>query len=90
MPLADIFVHTAILEGGPGLGKADLVSSLLEWLAEAGHIPHAEVPTILDAVLRRERLGSTGIGRGIAVPHARHPAVARTLGILAVCRAPVG
>jgi mannitol/fructose-specific phosphotransferase system IIA component (Ntr-type) len=89
MPLADIFVHTAVLDGGPDLGKAELVCSLLERLPEAGHVPPAEVPSLLDAVLCRERLGSTGIGRGVAIPHARHPAVPRTLGILAVCRAPV-
>jgi mannitol/fructose-specific phosphotransferase system IIA component (Ntr-type) len=89
MPLADIFVRTAILDGGPGLGKAELVGSLLEQLAEAGHVPPAEVPAIRQAVLSRERLGPAGVGGGLAVPHARHPAVSRTLGILALCRTPV-
>jgi mannitol/fructose-specific phosphotransferase system IIA component (Ntr-type) len=89
MPLADLFVRTAIIDRGPLLGKAELVGSLLERLAEAGHVPQAEVPSIWDAVMRRERLGSTGIGNGLAVPHARHPAVTRPLGLLAVCRHPL-
>src|SRR4051794_2756548 len=89
MPLADLFNTTAILQCGPTLGKADLVGRLLTLMAEAGHVPHADVPSIQAAVLRRERLGSTGIGRGLAVPHARHPAVDRPLGILGVCRPPV-
>src|SRR5579862_8714747 len=89
MSLGDIICHTAILDGGPAVGKADLVARLATLLADAGHVPHADVPAITAAVLRRERLGSTGIGRGVAVPHARHAAVARPLGVLAVCRPPV-
>ena len=86
MPLADIFNTTAVLDGGPALGKADLVGQLLTLLAEAGHVPHADVPALQAAILRREHLGSTGIGRGLAIPHARHAAVARLLGVLALCR----
>jgi PTS system nitrogen regulatory IIA component len=33
---------------------------------------------LLDAILRRENLESTGIGMGVALPHARTPAVSRT------------
>jgi mannitol/fructose-specific phosphotransferase system IIA component (Ntr-type) len=87
--LADLFIRTAILEGGPALSKADLVGELLRVLADAGHVPHADLPSVRQAVLRRETLGSTGVGRGIAVPHAKHPAAPRVLGCLGVCRTPV-
>jgi PTS system fructose-specific IIA component/PTS system nitrogen regulatory IIA component len=90
MCLADLFICTAILEGGPALSKADLVSQLLRVLADAGHVPHADLASVREAVLRREALGSTGIGRGVAVPHAKHAAVPRVLGCLGVCRTPVG
>src|SRR4051812_46292609 len=89
MSLADIIACTAIIDGGPALSKAELIDRLLKLFAQAGHVPHADVPGIHAAVLRRERLGSTGIGRGLAIPHARHHAVDRPLGILAVCRPPV-
>jgi mannitol/fructose-specific phosphotransferase system IIA component (Ntr-type) len=89
MSLSDLFVRTAILDGGPDLGKAKVVDRLATLLAGAGHVPQADVPAIIAAVLRRERLGSTGIGRGVAVPHARHAAVGRPTGVLAVCRWPV-
>jgi mannitol/fructose-specific phosphotransferase system IIA component (Ntr-type) len=89
MSLADLFVSTAILDGGPAIGKAEVVGRLLTLLAQAGHIPHDDVPALQNAVMRREQLGTTGIGRGVAVPHAKHAAVVRPLGILAVCRRPV-
>ncbi|XYD07997.1 PTS sugar transporter subunit IIA [Methylobacterium sp. NMS12] len=45
--------------------------------------------TILPALIRRETLGSTGVGDGIALPHARLEAVARPYGILARLRDPI-
>lgn len=44
---------------------------------------------LLDMVMRRERLGSTGIGRGIAIPHAVHKNLTRTTAFLAVLKTPV-
>jgi mannitol/fructose-specific phosphotransferase system IIA component (Ntr-type) len=38
---------------------------------------------ILAAILKREELGSTGIGRGVAIPHAKHPCVANVVGAVA-------
>jgi mannitol/fructose-specific phosphotransferase system IIA component (Ntr-type) len=89
MCLSDLFVCTAVLDGGRGLCKADLVASLLTRLARAGHLPAESLPVVQDALLRRERLSSSGIGRGLAVPHACHPAVPRPMGVLAVCRTPM-
>jgi PTS system fructose-specific IIA component/PTS system nitrogen regulatory IIA component len=34
------------------------------------------------AILDREDLGSTGIGRGLAIPHTKHPSVQNTVGIV--------
>ena len=39
---------------------------------------------LLDMVMRRERLGSTGIGGGIAIPHAVHDDLTRTIALFAV------
>lgn len=36
-----------------------------------------------ELVLKREQVGTTGIGRGFAVPHARHPNLKRVVGCLA-------
>lgn len=42
-----------------------------------------------DALLRREGLGSTGLGAGIAIPHARIAGLGAPLGLLAILRSPV-
>lgn len=44
---------------------------------------------IFDAVLQRERLGSTGVGQGVAIPHARLAGVAEVVGVFARLRSPV-
>ncbi len=36
--------------------------------------------------MKREELGSTGIGRGVAVPHTKHPSVDRLVGTVAISR----
>lgn len=43
---------------------------------------------VLDFLEERERLGSTGFGRGVAIPHARMPGVARPVAVLLKLRHP--
>lgn len=45
----------------------------LEYISELAseHLPEHNAHEILDAFLTREKLGSTGIGKGIAIPHGR-------------------
>jgi PTS system nitrogen regulatory IIA component len=44
---------------------------------------------LLDALMERERLGTTGIGHGIAIPHARLPGLNRLVGLFARLEQPV-
>jgi nitrogen PTS system EIIA component len=44
---------------------------------------------LLDALMDRERLGTTGIGHGIAIPHARLPEIDRLVGLFARLDQPV-
>lgn len=62
------------------------IRTMVGSLAEAGAIPDAEQESIADAVIRREQLGSTAIGRGIAIPHTKHGAVDRVVATIAFCR----
>lgn len=89
MSLTDLIVNTAILDGCESLDKTGVVHRLLLGLAIDGHLDPASVPSVFESVMRRESLGSTGIGQRIAIPHTRHSAVRQTLAIMAVCRPPV-
>lgn len=89
MALADTIVCTTILDLSASTGKVVVVERLLSELARAGHVSAADIPSLLDAVMRRERQASTAIGGGVAVPHTKHAAVTRVVGILGLCRNPV-
>jgi mannitol/fructose-specific phosphotransferase system IIA component (Ntr-type) len=60
------------------------IRELVEGLAAAGGIPAAEVDGIVAAIMKREELGSTGIGRGVAVPHTKHASVQKLVGTVGV------
>jgi fructose-specific phosphotransferase system IIA component len=53
--------------------KPDVIRELVELLRDAGKI--TDVEAVYDALMKRESLGSTGLEQGIAVPHAKTPAV---------------
>ena len=64
--------------------KEDVIRELVTSLVDSGQIGADNQETIVQAVLKREELGSTGIGRGIAVPHTKHPSVSKPVGTVGV------
>jgi mannitol/fructose-specific phosphotransferase system IIA component (Ntr-type) len=64
--------------------KVSVISELVDSLVRAGDISEADRDDIVKAIMKREDLGSTGIGRGIAVPHTKHPSVAKLVGTVGV------
>ncbi len=55
-------------------------------LTAAGHHWGGNQEDVIRNILRREQLGSTGIGRNVAIPHAKHASVDRLIGTLAISR----
>jgi fructose-specific phosphotransferase system IIA component len=53
--------------------RDEAIRELAELLASKGHIGRGDVEPLTEAVLQREHLGSTAIGRGVAIPHAKAP-----------------
>jgi mannitol/fructose-specific phosphotransferase system IIA component (Ntr-type) len=68
--------------------KPAVIRELVESLAAAGAISPEQVQGIVAAIMKREELGSTGIGRGVAVPHTKHASVERLVGTVGV--SPIG
>jgi mannitol/fructose-specific phosphotransferase system IIA component (Ntr-type) len=62
--------------------KEEAVRAIVAGLASAGAIPDSQREPIARAVLVREELATTGVGHGIAIPHAKHPAVPRPIAAL--------
>src|SRR5260370_42501546 len=68
MPLDDLLVPGSVLPALKVNGKKQAVQELSARAASGTGLPERDV---FDAVLQRERLGSTGIGSGIAIPHCK-------------------
>jgi mannitol/fructose-specific phosphotransferase system IIA component (Ntr-type) len=84
MKFADFVSPEAIRAQLVATDKEGAIRELVQALLDAGGIPADEAESIVKAILKREELGSTGIGRGVAVPHTKHPSVSRLVGTVAV------
>lgn len=84
MKFADFVCVTAIKAQLAAEDKEGVIRELVSSLIAAGQIQEAEQESIVKAILKREELGSTGIGRGVAVPHTKHPSVDRLIGTVGV------
>ena len=64
--------------------KEGVIREMTQSLVDSGKIISGELDGIVKAIMKREDLGSTGIGRGVAVPHTKHPSVDRLVGTVAI------
>jgi mannitol/fructose-specific phosphotransferase system IIA component (Ntr-type) len=88
MKLRDFIVSEAIV---PELAATDRDAALRELvtaLAVSGALPETAVDEIVAALIKREQNGSTGFGKGVAVPHAKHAKVKKMAGTIG--RSPAG
>ena len=86
MPLLDFLDPQAVL---PALRVNSKKQALQEIAAHAARLTGLEAAAIYEALLQRERLGSTGIGEGIAIPHGKLPGLDRLFGFMARLDKPV-
>jgi PTS system fructose-specific IIA component/PTS system nitrogen regulatory IIA component len=89
MKFADFVVVKSIQPNLAATDKESVLRELIGGLVAAGQIPKDAMDDVCATVLEREHLGSTGIGRGVAVPHAKHSGVARPVGTVGISRAGV-
>ncbi|HEU5359482.1 MAG TPA: PTS sugar transporter subunit IIA [Gemmatimonadales bacterium] len=73
MHLREFFSDDAINLSIQGSGKDEVLAELVALLK----VDDRSADALLKLLRRRESLGSTGVGRGIAIPHCRTPVVAR-------------
>jgi PTS system nitrogen regulatory IIA component len=86
MDLADILSPEAII---PSLDVTCKKQALSELSVKAAEITKLEQRDIFDALLQRERLGSTGLGRGIAIPHVKFKALTGIVCLFARLTTPI-
>jgi nitrogen PTS system EIIA component len=69
MKLLDILPKESIISELRGRSKRDVLEELTDALLR--HKPQLDRAQVVEVLLERERLGSTGIGDGIAIPHGK-------------------
>jgi PTS system nitrogen regulatory IIA component len=89
MKLSDFVVREAIIADLKATMKEAALAEIVRSLHLAGCFSEADQEGVARAILDRETLGTTGIGRRVACPEARHPAVARVIGTIALSRSGV-
>jgi PTS system fructose-specific IIA component/PTS system nitrogen regulatory IIA component len=84
MRMSDFVVREAIVPALVATTKDAAIREMVESLRTSGHVKTSEQENIIKAIMKRETLGSTGIGRGVAIPHTKHESVDRLIGTIAV------
>lgn len=84
MKFSDFVSSKSICAELRSVDKESVISELVDALLASGDIKEADRDDIIKAIMKREELGSTGIGRGIAVPHTKHPSVDKLVGTVGV------
>jgi|SRR5688572_136259 PTS system nitrogen regulatory IIA component len=86
MDLSDLLAPEAVL---PAVHAQSKKQVLQEVCATAAHRTGLAERDIFDTILQRERLGSTGVGNGVAIPHGKLKSVDRLVGVFARLVRPV-
>lgn len=84
MRMSDFVVKEAIIPDLKATTKEGVIREMVESLREAGRFKDTDTEDIIKAILKREMLGSTGIGRGVAIPHTKHSSVDKLVGTVAI------
>jgi PTS system nitrogen regulatory IIA component len=86
MPLSDLVALQAVV---PALKVNSKKQALQELAARAAALTGRGEREILDILQQREKLGSTGVGNGIAIPHGKLPKLDRLFGLFARLDRPI-
>jgi PTS system nitrogen regulatory IIA component len=86
MALADLIPSDGVVLDLGASSRKQVLQSLADLAARETGL---NARTIFDAVLQRERLGSTGVGQGVAIPHARLAGIPAVAGFFARLKTPI-
>ena len=86
MRMSDFVVRESVSADLAATTKDGVIREMVENLRRAGYFKGGEPEDIVKAILKREQLGSTGIGRGVAIPHTKHSSVDRLIGTVGISR----
>jgi mannitol/fructose-specific phosphotransferase system IIA component (Ntr-type) len=86
MKLLEIVAEQAILPDLRATERDEVIGELIDAIVAAGAADPAIRDDLVARVLQREAAGSTGFGRGVAVPHVKHPDATRMAAAIGLSR----
>lgn len=86
MQITDFLSKKAIITDIKSLKKIDVIKEMVGALINAGDMEKRNRNKIIDALMAREALGSTAIGQGIAIPHAKADCVEKLVAAFALSK----
>ncbi len=78
--MKNFLVRDALIPSLAATTKEGAIRELVLALQTAGYFKPSEVDAVVTEIMRRENLGSTGIGRGVAIPHSRFEGLPKLVG----------
>ena len=85
VPLASVFEATRVVPELQATSKAGALRELVDAIRSAEGLEPAGIAQVCDRLLARERLGTTALGRGGAIPHVKWRGTRRFLGAIGYC-----
>jgi mannitol/fructose-specific phosphotransferase system IIA component (Ntr-type) len=82
MKLGDFIVKDSIVAELKATSRDGVIRELVEALAAAGAVAQGDVDTICKTIIDREKHGSTGFGKGVAVPHGKIACIKKRIGTI--------
>ena len=77
MKLTDFFIQEAVIPELTSSDRNGVIREMMTALAPHIGLSEEDAAAVAKSVIQRENQGSTGFGKGVAVPHVKHPAIKR-------------
>ena len=82
MKLRDFIVREAVIADLSAKTRDEAITELVRSLSKHGALDESAVDEVVAALIKREQNGTTGFGKGVAVPHVKHAKVKKMAGTL--------
>ena len=83
MKIIDFIQEDAVIDDLQSTDKESAIREMVDVLKDLNEINENELDDIMSALIKREKVGSTGIGKGVAVPHTKHKSITKITGAFA-------
>ncbi len=83
MKIIDFIGEDAVIDNLQSTDKESVIREMVDALKDLNKINENDLDDLMNALIKREKVGSTGIGKGVAVPHTKHKSITKITGAFA-------